>query len=196
MRGKTVRLSASAFWVAIGFIMCAVMLAVVDVSAGAPGPGQIVERYCNLDLKGARLHSDGIAAVQDMVTWPDEPGWDGIVVVSGFKRGTPIESGGQTVIPVTYDVAGFLNGWQWTSANSSEGKTQLDEEQKKDFLLVQESGKWKITKPVFPPHVDVKTALEHCRAAWPDYESGSNTDGQKEALARTIKILEKLTRAK
>src|SRR5690242_7210654 len=54
--------------------------------AGAISPSSVVREYCKLDIQGARLSSDNpdIEKYFTLVAWPDEPGWDGAVLIKDF----------------------------------------------------------------------------------------------------------------
>jgi hypothetical protein len=158
-------------------------------------PNQVVERFCKVDFDGARLSSETSASARELTDWVDEPGWDSMVVITGYKLSKPQSTSKTSTISVKYDVAGVLDGWKWTDAKDMD-TADIKTESIIEFTLEQRDGLWKVTTPFFRPHVGVNTALNITKLAWSEYENGSDSDGQRESLRETINILKKLDKSR
>jgi hypothetical protein len=141
-------------------------------------PVDVIKKYCSLDLGGARLDSKTWSKVAPLITWEDEPGWDAVVVVSGFRVGSPKETGSRTVIPVTFQVVGTLDG-DGPFVHGSRLETV-------SFELARSDSRWKIKQPVMPPHVSVSSISNNIREL---IEAVRNNSERKRTLEATLKDL-------
>jgi len=166
------------------------------IAADQIEPSQVVERFCKVDFDGVRLSGESSASARDLTDWVDEPGWDSMIVITGYKL-SKLHSINKTItVSVKYDVAGVLDGWKWTDAKEMD-TAEIKTESIIEFTLEQRDGLWKVTTPFFRPHVGINAALSITKLAWSShYEDGSDSDGQREALKETIKILKKLDKSR
>lgn len=126
-------------------------------------PADIVKKYLSLDKRGARLEALSYETVRPYVAWEDEPPWGQVVVileytVSDDVREWEIVSSTEAVIPVTFQVVGVMH---WESA------TFLPERREETVLVRVRAvlNRWKITEPMFPPHVGRKRLIDFVRNA-------------------------------
>lgn len=116
-------------------------------------PVSVVQEYCGLDLKGARLSSqnplnDKISA---LVTWPIEPGWDTIVVVRTFEVVSTILGPTKSSVTIRFSVIGNMFG---TKIIASQQHKKLV-----TFVLTKSHDGWQIESPLIAPHVSVAAAI-------------------------------------
>lgn len=169
----------------------------IDVAFAADQiePSQVVERFCKVDFDGARLSGESATSARDLTDWIDEPGWDSTIVITGYKLSKPQSTSETKTVSVRYDVVGALDGWKWTDAKDMD-TAKIKTERLIEFVLEHRDGQWKITTPFFRPHVGVNAALNFTKLAWSGYENGSDTDGQKEVLKDTIRVLQRLDKSR
>jgi len=117
-------------------------------------PLEVVNRFCQADGGGDRVHPRRWAAIAPLVTWALEPAWDHIALISGYQIKPPRVVGDHIEIDVEYTVV---------SAVSSEGEENRAGLETVPFSLVGDdiSG-WRIDGPPPPPYlfaniVDVDT---------------------------------------
>jgi len=104
----------------------------------------IVNRFCESDLKGARLSSDGYDDINDLVVSSDgEPGWDTLMITNSFRVVSSVLEKDNAIVLVEYTF--------WGQA-SSLGVEEISSTEIYKFELVRdEYGKWKIKYiPPFP----------------------------------------------
>jgi hypothetical protein len=121
--------------------------------AAEPSPVSVVRQYCRLDAEGARLSSDNPNVEQyfALVKWPDEPGWDGAVVVRNFAVTHSKPGQSRSAVTVRYFVLGDMDG---ATVTDSKHHTELV-----TFTLTKSGGTWKIDGPLIPPHISVHAAI-------------------------------------
>lgn len=152
----------------------------------------VVRQFCELDLNGVRLNSKSYAAILPLIAYDNEPGWDGLVVVSGYKIGKPQTGKDRIIVPVQYHVLGVMYGFQWTPAQEAQVKFKSVAESKKEFQMIKSGDTWKIAAPVMHPHVSVQATLNLLHPFFVQYANGQRSDGQENDLKVTIAALEKL----
>jgi len=120
-------------------------------------PRQVVQQYCNLDMRGARLSSQNPYndAIFALVAWPDEPGWDSATIVAACKVQRMQIGELKSEICIQYTVLGTMSGLSVLRAeNHPEVVT---------FVLKKFKGDWKISRPLIRPHVSVDAAIASLR---------------------------------
>jgi hypothetical protein len=179
------------------FLALLITVTKIDASfaAGQIEPSQVVERFCKVDFEGARLSGENSVSARDLTDWADEPGWDSMIVITGYKLSKPQSTDKTITVSVKYGVVGVLDGWKWTDAKGMD-TAEIKSESIIKFTLELRDGQWKVTTPFFRPHVGVNAALSITKLAWSGYENGSDIDGQREALKETISVLQRLEKAK
>jgi len=145
-------------------------------------PASVVRDYCKLDFEGARLSSESsdFEKYFALVAWPDEPGWDGAVVIRNFR--IVLSGSAQPVSKVTvrYVVLGNMSGARVTaSPQHEEGVT---------FVLKRSGDTWKIEHPLIPPHISVHAAI----VALSSLLKGEKDPEQRRRLRAGIAILTRL----
>lgn len=118
-------------------IVMAITIGFARSVIAADAPEDVVRRYCNLDEQGARLSSERWKETAALVTWPDEPGWDEVTVITGFRIASVKTTGDQSTVTVAYDVVGV------------NGKTMRETV---PFKLTRINKRWQITEPQIQPH--------------------------------------------
>lgn len=111
-------------------------------------PASVVRLYCDFDLKSGRISTDNFRKLPPVVTWKEEPGWDTVVVVSGYKMLSSKQTHDHAVVTV-----------QWAVLGHSEAEN-VTREKKSEVIAYQLKllkGLWKIDSPVLPPHVSLPT---------------------------------------
>jgi hypothetical protein len=114
-----------------------------------PGtPLSVVRLYCNFDLTTGRISTENFDKLPALVTRKEEPGWDTVVVVSGFKILSSEQTRGTAVVTVQWDVLGYSDAESVTREQKSEVIA---------YQLKLLKGLWRIDSPVIPPHVSLPT---------------------------------------
>jgi hypothetical protein len=111
-------------------------------------PVGVVHLYCDFDLRSGRISSENFEKLPPIVTWEVEPGWDTVVVVSGFKILSSTQTHDHAVVTV-----------EWAVLGRSEAENVV-RERKSEVIAYQLKllkGLWKIDSPVIPPHVSLPT---------------------------------------
>jgi hypothetical protein len=111
-------------------------------------PASVVRSYCEFDLKSGRISTDNFKKLPPVVTWKEEPGWDTVVVVSGYKILSSKQTQDHAVVTVQWAVLGYSEAENVTREKKSEVVA---------YQLKLLKGLWKIDSPVLPPHVSVPT---------------------------------------
>jgi len=169
---------------ALPVVLMVSFLAHPALAGGAPSydlpstPVEAIKKYCSLDLGGARLSSTTWSKVAPLIAWEDEPGWDAVVVVSGFRIGSPKETGSRALIPVTFRVLGTLDG-DGPFVRGSRLETI-------NFELARSETGWKVKKPVIPPHVSVSSISNNIRGL---VETERGNSDRRRVLEATLKDL-------
>jgi hypothetical protein len=111
-------------------------------------PASVVRLYCDFDLKNGRISTENFRKLPSVVTWEEEPGWDTVVVVTGYKILSSRQTHDRAVITVEWAVLGH---------SEAENVTQDRKSEVVAYQLKLLKGLWKIDSPVIPPHVSLPT---------------------------------------
>ena len=116
-------------------------------------PSAVVRKYCDADLKGARLSSDGHTkyGLDGLVSWDQEPGWDSSKIVSGYRIVSVDQQGDSATVKVEWDV---LGAGSCTVVPGAKKETL-------NYRLSRAKGQWKIDGPMTPPHASPKALAEY-----------------------------------
>ncbi|HEY6973103.1 MAG TPA: hypothetical protein VI359_02240 [Nitrospiraceae bacterium] len=150
-------------------------------------PTEVVKRYLGLDIKGARLESMSVDALQPYISWKEEPLWSRAVVTQDFMvaedyRQWEVVDRMEVVIPVTFHVMGLVYF-------ETAGFVSKPETEEVRFRVKAIKNRWKIVDPLLPPHVGQKRIVNFVREAWI-----KETDSEKRAALATLQ--EELRKAK
>ena len=149
---------------------------------GERSPASVVREYCRLDLEGARLSSNNPDSEKyfALVAWPDEPGWDGAIVIRNFA--VTRSSSGQALAEVTvkYSVLGTLSGAAVTASPRHEESVT--------FTLKRSGSTWKIERPLISPHISVNAAIATLRGVL----NGEKDPERRKRLSDGIAALSRL----
>jgi len=115
-------------------------------------PASVVRLYCDFDLRNGRISSDNFRKLPPVFTWEDEPGWDTVVIVSGYKILSAKQTHDHAVVTVRWTILGHSEGENVTRENKSEVIA---------YQLKLLKGLWKIDSPVLPPHVSLPALRTH-----------------------------------
>lgn len=121
---------------------------------------EVVDKYCQLDLQGARLSSsNNYDEIRRLMAWQenqDEPGWDCFLIISGYSILKELVNDNTATVSVKYDVLAM-----------SCGDIMLIEKRNLseivDFNLVKVNNTWKIEKYIVYPRVSDNAAITHYR---------------------------------
>jgi hypothetical protein len=111
-------------------------------------PVQVVQRYCEFDSNVGRISSANFAKLPSLTTWDEEPGWDTVTVISGFKVISSKQSQGSAVVTVRWNVLGY---------SEAENVTKQQKAEIVSYKLRRVKGQWKIESPILQPHVSLTT---------------------------------------
>ena len=108
-------------------------------------PLEVVNRFCQADGRGDRVHPRQWGVIAPLVTWTLEPAWDHIALISGYQVKPPRVVDDHIEIDVEYTVVGAV---------SSEGEENREGLETVPFSLVGDdvSG-WRIDGPPPPPYL-------------------------------------------
>ncbi len=116
-------------------------------------PQDVVKKYYTEDLNGARLSGETYKNIKPLVTWEQEPGWDHAFIADQVKIHNARKiSKTEALFEVRYHVIGVVEG---------DNLLEYDFIEVIDFILIYEEEKWKIKKPIFPPHILPSTAIRY-----------------------------------
>lgn len=130
-----------------GLTALAAMLVAAGIATAAElGPQSVVRQFCQADGNGERITLPGWAALAPLLTWPYEPAWDTITLISGYnvRPPQPAEEHGLDV-EVHYSIVGQLSPFGLNPESHVEVVTY--------HLQPDEHGNWRITGPLPPPHL-------------------------------------------
>lgn len=112
-------------------------------------PKEVVSLYCNLDANGSRLGGKLFKYTFYLVTWEDEPGWDGCLAIDSFNINKEIINGDSAKVYVNYSIIGEYDGRKYIA----------DKKEEDIVFKLNKHNIWKISEPIIPPHVK-STALK------------------------------------
>ena len=126
-------------------------------------PAEVVQKYVQLDNKGARLDAASFESLAPYVNWKEEPLWGKVVVINGFSvpddyRQWEIISSLEVVIPVEFKVLGVIY------FDTAGFVVDPSVEQVRVTVKVF-NNRWRIIDPIFPPHVGQRRMLNFVREA-------------------------------
>ena len=123
--------------------LCILLISAPLFSFAGGSPKDVVEKYCEYDFNGARLISSGASNYRHLIDYEEEPGWDSVISVMGYKVGDEKISGNTAIVIVNYDI---IQAFPAPLVNISQYQTVEVE------LLLQE-GNWKVSKYIDYPRV-------------------------------------------
>jgi hypothetical protein len=114
--------------------------------AAAPGPQNLVRGFCEADGMGARLPGGRLHAITRLLSWPFDPAWDHVFLITGYRIGPTIpREDGKLSVDVDYAVVGEATVLGFEPVSYMERVA---------FLLDTPDGThWQIVSPMVPPHV-------------------------------------------
>lgn len=151
-----------------------------EVELGKTSARQTVEKYCRLDLKGARVGGTmRVPEIFRLGAWKDEPGWDTITVVRGYRLVESRNTKTGAAVRVEYRDIGEI------AENTLSLKSVIENV---TFTLRRSNSGWKIVRPAIQPHLSVDAAIASLRESLAATEDSK----EKEKTKSTIKQLETL----
>jgi len=127
-------------------------------------PAEIVQKYFELDQKGAKLDSMSYESLAPFRNWDTEPVWGKVIVIREFSvaehhRDWEVINRLEVVIPVTFQVIGsvYLETAGFFPENSIEEIR---------VRVKSVKNRWRIVEPVLPPHVGQKRMINFVKEAW------------------------------
>ncbi len=126
-------------------------------------PAEVVKKYLELDMKGARLEALSREALRPYTTWKEEPAWGHVVVIQGYtvadeSKRWEILGPLEVVIPVHFQVLGRM---YWSTA------TFISEPHVEEVRVrvAAVGDRWRIIEPLVPPHVGRQRLVNHVKQA-------------------------------
>ena len=173
-------------------LAAAASLALVQSASAQTQTAQdVLTQFVKLDFGGARLDSDGFKKVFPLTDWPDAPGYDSSIIIKSYKIGAPTMRAGKTVIPVTYDVVGFMSGnVMWEAYADNPNSESFKDQVKVNYELVTKKGQWKVHEPDTLPHISVAVALKNEEALLAEAAAGSD---EQKSYQKIVDALRKIT---
>lgn len=178
--------------VSAGAVAVLLLSAVSGQTQGLTGditrdPADVIEKYAQLDYKGARLNASSQQVLHPYTAWREEPAWGAVVVVEGYRvldqtTEWEIISMLEVRIPVEYRVLGVMY-WDSASFLSDPGSERVV------FRVEGRDMRWRIVEPLVPPHVGIKRMINFVRHAMLQ-----ETDPAR--LARLTALRDELERAR
>ena len=134
--------------------------ATVKLSPDESAALKVLQKYLELDRSGVRLDSARQSLDAPLVAWTEEPGWDSMIIATGWSIARPQLTDGKITARVRYDVAGLLNGTNLVSVDSPDADDVKNFEDNTEvvFTLVSTKEGWKIESPTLMPHVGFPAA--------------------------------------
>lgn len=115
---------------------------------------QLIETYANADTTSRRMTWD--PWFLSVSAWPDEPGWDGFVVINGMTT-EPLSADSSTArVRVSYQRLGYM--WN-TALRAFRFVPDVGTESRVFTAVLMDEG-WFLAEPQQPPHVAVRAVLE------------------------------------
>ena len=126
-------------------------------------PAEVVQKYVQLDNKGARLDAASFESLAPYAYWKEEPLWGKVVVINGLSvpddyRQWEIINSLEVVIPVEFKVLGVIY------FDTAGFVVDPSVEQVRVTVKVF-NNRWRIIDPIFPPHVGQRRMLNFVREA-------------------------------
>lgn len=151
------------------YVILTVLIAITGPGAGCKNAGrdglqkaypntlqtaeETVRALCDLDANGRRLSSLTWKEVRPYISWTDEPGWDTVIVISGYRVASVNEkSNSLSTVTVEYQVIGSSSS-EFIPAKTVESV---------EFIVRKTARGWKIKSPNYLlPHVLVRPLIAH-----------------------------------
>ncbi len=122
--------------------------------SAAMSPSEVVKKYCEYDLSGARASNE----IDKLYIWTgnydmDEPGWDCMITISGFKVLGERIKGNKATVKVEYDII----------SNRCEGYEGWKKQYKEfvDVKLVKDE--WKLSWYISSPRISIDIAINRLK---------------------------------
>jgi len=115
-------------------------------AAHAEDPMAVMRAFCRADGEGARLRASSWPQIGALVTWPLEPAWDHLFLISGYELATPRGNGDAVELDVAFTVTGEIRPGRILTMRRVDSVT---------FNMVRdpEDDHWRILGPPHPPYV-------------------------------------------
>ena len=137
-------------------------------------PEEVVALFCDMDFTGKRLSGLTWSEILPYITWPDEPGWDTVLVVSKYKLSDVTRSANTADITVEYHVVGKYGT----------KLLQMDEIEKVPFKVIKTENGWKIQSPdSMLPHVSPMTLLSNLEGRLKEEQDSSISNRLRQEIA-------------
>jgi len=152
----------------------------------ADDPAKVVNEYCLLDARGARIFSGEYENIRKLMAWGhdrDEPGWDCAKIISDYEVKEVKVSKDQANVLVRYHVVAFL-----CSESDLDLKKYVEDV---EVNLIYISEKWKLSKYIVSPRIYVETAIKLLNGRILEFiETKSAVQAQIDKHSDAIKNLE------
>lgn len=104
------RVRSTRRWQVSAPLVLCVALATTRPSVAVDGPQSVVQRFCQADALGRRVSVRDWPDFMPIVSWPFEPAWDSVVLISGYEVGASRYGEGPTLdVDVRYTVIGQVS---------------------------------------------------------------------------------------
>jgi hypothetical protein len=131
---------------ALRFLSALALLCLTAVPVRAADPLDTVRAFCLADGRGNRLAAYTWTEIAPLVTWRLEPAWDRVLLIHGYRVGTPTIRERGVDVEVSYEVTALVRPFAVDRHGFIDKRT---------LHLVQDeaTGVWRLLAPPPPPHV-------------------------------------------
>ena len=181
---KTPRLRA-VVWAALALLWTSLIgEGFAQTNSMTHSPAEVVQKYVQLDNKGARLDAGSFVSLAPYIGWKEEPLWGKIIVINGFSvpddyRKWEIINSLEVVVPVEFKILGAV--YLDTAGFVADPSVEEIRVRVKVF-----NSRWRIIDPMFPPHVGQRRMLNFVRQAMQE-ETGEVRRGTLAALQNELR---------
>ena len=67
-------------------------------------PSEVVRKFCQFDFEGARLSSKTYSDIVPLISYPEEPGWDTVISITGYTIKKEKIFGNNAEVIVEYNI--------------------------------------------------------------------------------------------
>lgn len=134
------------------FLIVSLLFCWSNVFAAEESPQDVVKKYFTADLNGVRLSGQTYKTIKPLIVWEHEPGWDFAFITDDVKIYNMQKiSNTEVSVEVRYRIVGILSG---------DDLSEYYFKEVIDFVVTREGARWKIKKPIFPPHISSVAAVK------------------------------------
>lgn len=142
--------------------------------------------YCRLDAQGMRLGWMDCNAIDSLVLWDGEPGWDQSMSIDGYDLLQSHRNGDTLIISVRYRQVGWWSGGELLPA-PGRWNGNIEHAETVSFKLIRRHNCWKIAGPIIKPHVSLDSTISYFGQWLQRTEEKANPDTLNASVAKYIR---------